>query len=183
MRINNLLNAIGIMTVIILSMTALFLTAGCSTARSSKKHYIQILYEGEMRPQEDIAVVFTSMKYNGLATVHLRIIEIDGIKIDEFFTEVTPGVHRYKVKCIKVSSTYTSKEKVFKIKETKTPRSHKTFNAKAGYIYYPALPRGGYNNNCSINIIEKHFSELDKSKWNKTLKSYNKRRSEGLYVH
>ena len=118
------------MIVFILFMIALFFTAGCSTTGASKKHYIQILYEGEIRSQEDIAVVFTSMKYNGLTTVNLTIIEIDGIRINEFFTEVTPGVHRYKVKCIRVSSIYTSNEKANKIKETKTPRSYKTFNAK-----------------------------------------------------
>jgi predicted component of type VI protein secretion system len=186
MRINSLLNAIGIMTVIILFMTALFLTAGCSTARTSKKHYIQILYEGEMRPQEDIAVVFTSMKYRyyGMSTTsHLKIIDIDGIKINEIITEVTPGIHKCKIQCKTVTPMGVG-EKREKLIETRTPRLHKTFNAKAGYIYYPKGPRKwDRSKKCSTNIVEKHFSELDTSKWKKTLKSYNKSRSEGLYVH
>ena len=121
MRINNLLNAIGIMTVIILLITALFLTAGCSTAGSSKKPYIQILYEGEMRPQEDIAVVVPSMKHkfprnSNIPPSHLRIINIDGIKIAETITEVTPGVHRCEIKCQRVESTWTTGRKTHKHK-------------------------------------------------------------------
>ena len=59
----------------------------------------------------------------------------------------------------------------------------KLFNAKAGYIYYPKVTGKGDNDTCSTNIVEKHFGELDTSKWKKTLKSYNKSRSEGLYAY
>jgi hypothetical protein len=185
MRINSLLNAIGIMTVIILFMTALFFTAGCSTARSSKKHYIQILYEGEIRPQEDIAVVITSIKYRR-SQIELRIINIDGIDITETITEVTPGVHRFHIQCRRVLMSRPVGRKTEKMIETRTPRLSETFNAKAGYIYYPTRNRAKDNDKCSTIttiIVEKHFSELDTSKWKEMLKTYNKGRSEGLYVH
>ena len=187
MRINSLLNAIGIMTVIILFMTALFLTAGCSTARSSKKHYIQILYEGEIRPQEDVAVVITSIKYRppgkNASEIKLRIINIDGIDITETITEVTPGVHRFHIQCKRVLISVPFTGKTDKIIETRTPRLSETFNAKAGYIYYPTRNREKDNDKCSTIIVEKRFSELDTSKWKEMLKTYNKGRSESLYVH
>lgn len=180
MRINSLLNAIGIMTVIILFMTALFFTAGCSTARSSKKHYIQILYEGEIRPQEDVAVVITSIK-DRRSESKLRIINIDGIDITETITEVTPGVHRFHIQCKRVLMSTPVGRKTQKMIETRTPRLSQTFNAKAGYIYYPTGNRE--KDKCSTIIVEKHFSLLDTSKWKEMLKIYNKGRSEGLYVH
>ena len=185
MRINSLLNAIGIMTVIILFMTALFLTAGCSTARSSKKHYIQILYEGEMRPQEDIAVVITSIKYRR-SRIELRIINIDGIDITETITEVTPGVHSFHIQCRRVLMSRPVGRKTEKMIEIRTPRLSENFHAKAGYIYYPTRNRAKDNDKCSTIttiIVEKHFSELDTSKWKEMLKTYNKGRSESLYVH
>ena len=94
------MNAINMMIAFILSMIALFFTAGCSTTEPSKKHYIQMLYEGGIRPQEDIAIVLTSIKGRPHGNeIKLKILDIDGIKITEIITEVTPGVHNFNIQC------------------------------------------------------------------------------------
>lgn len=57
---------------------------------------------------------------NEIIIYEQMIIYIDGIKIAETITEVTPGVHSVKIKCIRVASTYTAGGKTHKLIETRT---------------------------------------------------------------
>ena len=186
MRINTLPNAIGIMTVIILFMTPLLQTTGCSTARPSKKHQIQMLYKGEIRPQEDIAIVITSMKYNppGHAPqIKLRIINIDGIEITEMITEVTPGVHKFRIQCERKRLSYSIGKNTYQTTKERTGHIIRTIDAKAGYIYFPIGSREKDNNKCSPIIVEEYFRDLDTNKWGEMVKTYNKMKNEGIYAH